>query len=150
MLRGRGCSRAHANILRLPALPVLLPCRTHQPPTHRALCPSPHGCALQVSHISLGVTFCMSASLLALGGLCSWHFYQLSVVVPLLAARRQRLPHHHTQRQRGASAERLRVGTQLVQQQQRQAGADTPSPQHSPARSRAAALQSSGSLGAEG
>ena len=39
----------------------------------------------------------MVVVMLATGAVCSWHFYQLSVVVPLLKARRQRLPLQHTQ-----------------------------------------------------
>ena len=52
---------------------------------------------MQVSKIRLGVTFSMVVVLLATGGICSWHFYQLSVVVPLLKSRRQRLPLQHAQ-----------------------------------------------------
>lgn len=60
--------------------------------------PSPPACRLlQVSKIRLGVTFSMVVVMLATGAVCSWHFYQLSVVVPLLKARRQRLPLQHTQ-----------------------------------------------------
>ena len=76
----------------------LLPCAL----TSRALsslppAPLPPRCCAQVSKIRLGVTFSMVVVLLATGTLCSWHFYQLSVVVPLLKARRQRLPVQHTQ-----------------------------------------------------
>lgn len=51
--------------------------------------PPPTHVAVQVSKISLAYTFTMSGSLLLVGTLCSWHFYQLSVVEPLLRARRQ-------------------------------------------------------------
>ena len=53
----------------------------------------------QVSDIGLALTFSMTAGLMATGGLCSWHFYQLAVVVPLLSAprRQQRLQQQQQQ-----------------------------------------------------
>lgn len=50
-----------------------------------------------MSKISLGVTFSMVVVLLGTGTVCSWHFHQLAVVVPLLRARRQALPLTHKQ-----------------------------------------------------
>lgn len=68
----------------------------------------PCGCAEpQVSNIGLAVTFSMSAALMAAAGLSCWHFYQLTVVVPLLRAKKQRPPAARQQQQQQGEAAAL-------------------------------------------